>query len=110
MPTETVAVPAPDVQTVDLSSAWNRQQVDADTAGMIVLHAKRSPGDGQPAVEIPVYVLAASVATVEPSIKLDGTTGGAIIEVDGGSRRYVVESAAAVLSLLARMREAHRGS
>ena len=113
MDTQTLADSSPAVQTLaDLSTAWKREHVDADTAGLIVLHVKRSPSGDHPdvpsSIEIPVYVLASQIVSVEPSVKANGTLGGANVQVDGGSRRYVVESAEAVVSLLARMREAHR--
>lgn len=101
--------PAPAVQTPGRDEPMRLHPwAAAEHAGMIVLHVKRPPGGGAPAVEIPVYVLASLVVSVAPSVMLNGTLGGAVVELDGGSRRCVVESAEAVVSLLARMREVHR--
>lgn len=75
----------PHVQTMDLSTAWNREEIDADAAGMIVLHVRVSRANIDD-IESAVYVLASQVVKVETRYSESGKPLGATVETSGGQR------------------------
>lgn len=82
-------------------------QIDADTAGLIVVHTRVMRTD-QPDIESAVYVRADQVVSIEMRYSESSKPLGATLELAGGKRVYARESVEAVVSLLARMREASR--
>lgn len=91
-----------------LSEAWPREKIDADTAGLIVLHVTVRRPEIK-AIESAVYVRADRVTSVETRYSERCEPIGANVEMMGGQRVYARESAEAVVSLLARMSEARCG-
>jgi len=79
----------------------------AINAGLIVLHVKVARPNIED-IESAVYVLASQVVKVETRYSESGKPLGATVETSGGHRVYARETAEAVVSLLARMREASR--